>query len=611
MPDMSVINRLVVPERQNRADLEQSHSQNDFIARLARGIESSKQFMVGFRKTRKAMIERFCGANYGEDNRPQRPFNTLYLMGSVLAPLLVAQNPRADVRMADGTMTPFAATFAAKLDNLNNEIALDETLRMLVFDSLFGPSIVLVGLADSGEGIVESGYLHDQGQVFVDRVSPDDYLPDSFARTREAMQFEGHVYERTKEYLLDSGLYKNTAFISGGSDDRGDQDRAERISGKRESDGRLVETVGLIDVWLPPSNPWGGDVGVIVTLSADRPANGVMRVAEYHGPERGPYEMLHYTPIPDNLIHLPPTWVWEATDELINVLARKVKRQAERAKRINVYNIANADDAKLIRSAMDGEFVGLRDVSQVKEIQFGGQSDDTWRLVQELLGWQSKLGGNMDQVGGIGTTGDPTATEVSTLQENAMVRINDMRGQVERFVAKIMVKEGFYLYTDELADEQVATPIDGVDLDIRQPWTPAKQEADYLDFNIRVQPYSMQRQDPKAKSDRTIGFLERVVMPLLPFAQQQGAMLDVARMIGQLAKDQDTGLTPYWTTVSDAMAQAQSPLQTQMVIGSRGQEPQRPGVSGRPGGFRQPQPLTGGTPNANATRRPQTVGKGA
>ena len=74
-------------------------------------------------------------------------------------------------------MKPFAETLKLAINHLTEEIKLNEILREVVIDSLTCFGITKTGLAPGGDMVEDAyGYLHDAGQLFVERVDPTDYV---------------------------------------------------------------------------------------------------------------------------------------------------------------------------------------------------------------------------------------------------------------------------------------------------------------------------------------------------------------------------------------------------------------------------------------------------
>jgi hypothetical protein len=117
----------------------------------------------------------------------------------------------------------------------------------------------------------------------------------------------------------------------------GEQQGSVELSGDRNVlqtfNGDVSEFVDLVEVYLPKEQ-------LIVTLPFG-PGFGdddVLRVVEYEGPERGPFHMLGFAYVPDNVLPVPPASIWYYLQVMGNRIARKIGRQAERMKTVLAYD---------------------------------------------------------------------------------------------------------------------------------------------------------------------------------------------------------------------------------------------------------------------------------
>jgi len=497
-----------------------------FVERLRQSIIRADSKMDKFRRQQKAGVQRYVGALYGDSPMKARPMNQMYLAVATLVPLLVNQNPKNWVRTRSGELRPFCTDFELALNHLDKEIDFAATLLEGVVASMFGPAIFRTGLCPTGNEYPVGGYMHDPGQVFCDYISLADYVVDPDAKKREQAMFEGHYYELPTDFVRRSGMFENVGSLDMGGTPKqmGTQDTRE-LSGK-VSQERVVDMTTLIDLWIPPSNPWGGQVGVIITLEGSSYNNTPVRVVEWDGPEEGPFDILGYHPVPDNIIDLPPSYVWQALDDLLNAMARKTKRQADRQKTVVTYDGAAEEDAKSVQNAFDGEMVKVHNVDRLREINLGGVNENSYAYQQGLRQDFSRLAGNLDQLGGIGSDA-ATATEFAGIQANADVRINYMAGRVENLVRSIQRKKAWFLWNDPMMDQELAKATSDPNIVVMTRFSADRDEGDFLDYNIDIQPYSLRADTPDTYVRKLLGWLNGVVLPTMQIGAMQGAMLNV------------------------------------------------------------------------------------
>ena len=441
----------------------------------------------------------------------------------------------------------------------------------------------------------------------------NDYLIDPRARRREEAMFEGNYYDLPVEYVLDSGLFENTDHMEqDGTSKPASQHEARELSGK-PGDNRLVKTVSLIDLWIPPNNPWASKGSVIITLEASKQRNDPLRIIDWDGPEEGPYDMLGYRNVPDNIFDLPPMYVLLVMDDLINAMSRREARRAERDKTIVAYSHRAKEDAERVKAAIDGDMVAVDNVDAMKEFHLGGVNPDAFAYIESLKLDFSKRAGNLEQVGGYGSDAN-TATEFLGTQQNADVRMDAMRSCVHRFVKSIKQKQAYYLLTDPVNEMQLA--METPDANIQVPFTfgPNHREGEFHDFNIDVHPYSMQRQTPQIQLQNLLAWFERVVMPTMEISMMQGSMFNAPAFVKMAAKYFHLkGMDQLYLTAQQEVAEATGPIRLQRP--GQGATPvagQRPkvSVSVGGGGSRKQRPARprSNTPRLGAQSKPASTG---
>jgi hypothetical protein len=108
---------------------------------------------------------------------------------------------------------------------------------------------------------------------------------------------------------------------------------AEKLSGDKSSEYTdIARYVDLVDLYLPRE-------GLICTLPYQQGATAdkFLAQSEYVGPDSGPYHMLAFTPVSDNILPVAPVSIWYDLHVLGNRIARKLARQADASKRVLAY----------------------------------------------------------------------------------------------------------------------------------------------------------------------------------------------------------------------------------------------------------------------------------
>ena len=333
--------------------------ENNFWNKLQQAVARSDKRLRHFRASRVQALRAYAGGHYGETKQRFDPLNMMFSAISVIVPTLAARSPRVRIRARRAELRASAYSKELAMNNHLREIDFRRSLRKMITDSVFAVAINKTGLAP-GRDVEIMGYLHDIGTPFSDPIDLDDYRVDPVARHREEAVFEGNRYRLPLEYIKDT--MKNTDGLKPKYDVYGNQgaekQASETVSGTKDRINELVEYGSVDDLWIPAEN-------IIVTLPPEGQGNKPLQVVDWEGPERGPYEMLGYAVVPNNLMPLAPVQVWQDLHTLINTMARKLKRQGERQKVVLAYEQQAAEDAKRIIGSDDGETVMVDNIDRV------------------------------------------------------------------------------------------------------------------------------------------------------------------------------------------------------------------------------------------------------
>lgn len=505
--------------------------------KMLKAIRQSDERLTPFRQAREFFLGQYRGRYYNRktdsirDEAPE-PLNTLFSAASILVPHLAFQNPRNMVTSEIAELRGQAELIGLDMDRLLVEIDFARTLREVVTDSLFGCGIIKTGIAP-GQEVADfedaAGYLHDNGQAYADAVDLDDYIVDPLARCREQATFEGHKYRLPLDYIKDSGLFEHVDGLKvSEAVEQGRAEQQSRDSGYAAELNELIQYVDLHDVWVPYDN-------VILTLPSYKcgPAEYIRKV-EYDGPERGPFEMLGYQWLPSNVLPIAPISIWFDLHLLLNKLAAKLGRRADRDKNILIYDKRSAEDAKAIVETSDGESVGVADVDRLKELNLSAGSEKLADAIAYFRAELSTQSGNMDLVGGLSAQ-SKTLGQDQMLMGNAGLRLEDMRGQVVAFVKNIVKKLAWYRWTDPLRTSSVSSKRQGVEVSFEI--TPEMREGDFLDYNYDIDPYSMQARSPEQQYQKKFQWITEAVLPIAQLGAPIGQYINPQAIIESMAQD--------------------------------------------------------------------------
>jgi hypothetical protein len=507
---------------------------------VSRAVNVSCSKFDHFRRARGRFLSQMTGRFYSkmfpgsEEDRKAAPLNLLYGAVTTLVPNLVYNDPHFAVRTDVLPYRQYGDILGLAINHLSKRIGLRSTLRKVITDALFMAGFMKTGIASSEEFITIEGVDVQIGQPYAERIDPDDMVLDPMARDWEEQAFMGHRFRVSMDDLMASGLYdeKVVQKLSSRYDsmDPGDGP-AEKIIGDKSAQRfqEINRYVDLVEVYFPQEK-------VVVTLPYRRgdQQDAFLRVVDYEGPYRGQYHMLGFTYVPDNVLPVAPAGIWYDLHILGNRIARKLSRQAERLKQVLAYQGSAVEDANSIAESDDGETVRVDDINAIKEVKYGGTSNDAYTYMEWISKKFSEQAGNTDLLQGTSASA-PTATQSEMLQANTNVRLSDMQALVYQFTGEVGGDLAFYLHTDPLIELPLARRVNGQDEQV--VLSPDVRQGDWLDFHVHVEPFSMARQDPNTAVRRKLEFATNVIPAAAQAAQMLGPGFKIGEFLLRIAKD--------------------------------------------------------------------------
>jgi hypothetical protein len=496
-------------------------------ASLSKAVDHSFTKYNHFRRARAAMMAQMVGRFYRSDRSggtPEKasPINLIYQGASTLIPNLVFNDPRAKVTTDLVQYRDYAELLALAVDHTVRKIKLRDTLRACIMDAIFMAGFVKTGLAVGSEVLQFEGQQIPIGRPYIERIDPDDMILDPMARTWEEQAFVGNRYRVDADHVAEMGIMDPDALMKLASRyEQGGVVAVEKLSGDQSgSYTDIARYVDLVDLYLPRE-------GLVCTIpyQTGQSADKFLAQSEYVGPDSGPYHMLAFTPVSDNLLPVAPAMIWHDLHVLGNQIARKLARQAEAAKRVLAYQGEAVDDAERIAEAEDGEAIKVEDVDKVKEVNYGGATEDSYKWMAWVKGAFSEQAGSIELLQGTNTNA-PTATQAEMLNANASVRVGDMQNTVYYFAGDAMDDVKFWLHTDPLIELPLARRVNGTET--QAVFSPDSRVGEWQDYHLRTKPYSMTRADPAMMVRRRLEFATNVI----PAAAQAFAMLGPGFKVG-------------------------------------------------------------------------------
>jgi hypothetical protein len=517
-------------------DTEEKNSYGFSVADLSQAAGYSYGQLEPFRRNRKRAIEEYVGKHYSDNGAKDRvPVNLIELALNIYLQRLIANAPRVAIHTSIPGLREIVERLKLAVNHLIvNEINLDETLEKAVNSAMFSMGIVKCGL-----NLTQVEYLgiqHNSGQPFAKTVSLDDWVHDMTVDDLMQAQFMGDRYCVTMEHAKVMFKDKADKLIASGELHGNDEKVHSITDPQTPSRHEFEERVFLWDVWLPRQNK------VVTCLDSGDPGDPfgeVLKVTDWYGVETGPYHLLGFNFVEGNTMPLSLTAIWTDLHELANRLFRKLGRQAERQKTLlGVARGAEKDGEKIV-DADDGQAVPMDNPDKAREYNFGGVKGENLAFLIQVKDLFSYMAGNLEILGGLGPQSD-TATQDNLLSAGASQRIQRMQKKVYKWVTGICKALAFYIWTDPLINVPVVKRIPFID-DVTVPdqFGPddERNENDFFEYNITIEPYSLQHQGPEAKLQALRTIFAEMLMPLMPLMGQMGIGVDfemLFRIIGEL-----------------------------------------------------------------------------
>lgn len=597
-------------------DLESKNSRK----RLWGAMKQSWTKYRPFLRKRRDLLDRYVGSGWGDagDNKLPTMLPMIAETAQAYLQSLVATNPRVLISTREPELRIFAKTYTAAINNLLKEIHFSDSLRMATLDAFFSHGLLKLywGEAEPVETQAPPGeepgldagpedwdeYLKSQhgtvwvdpGQPMVERISPDDFCFDMTASHWSRTRFQWHEYQRPMEEMRYDDRFDPKELDKIEARSRWDGGIFNISAGNRASDmnssGGMNEDVEpmvrLADVYLPFENTWA-----IMTDKGD-----ILHKAEWDGPERGPYRLLQFDDVPDNVLGLAPGMHLKPLHDLRNSLFRKTANAARRQKNNIVYQ--DSEDAERLRRAKDGEYIQSNNPGQMQPVDTGGPNQMLMAFDQMISGEFSKTAGNPEAMSGRAAVAK-TASQEQLIHARMASSEEKMRERIVSLTQGVCEDLAQMLWVDESKSMQGEYSLPGIDDPFKADWTPEQREGDFIQYNLKVEPYSMSYQSPQGRIQQITQITQGLLLPMLPLLQQQGLGMDAIALTEIIADLADLPrLKEIWKTVQPQMPEG---------TGNGG----GPGMGNAgPRHYVRENVSTGGTPDAQRTQNMQALMSG-
>lgn len=513
---------------------------------LYKSIEASFRGLEPFRNLNRRLVREYAGPAYGECETKRKYLNMTAQLVDAYTMLLAANKPKADVTTRYDSLRPFAKHFEIGVNNLIAEIGLEFTIRRWVLDAFFCVGIIKLHQKDAGEIQFEKNLWMDPGTPFASNVSLDNFVYDAGATSWGEIRWAGDMYRVPLADIkkgVEIGMYDPDVAkeIVPTSKYRVDKERLEAYSQGNEVDlDEFQPMVDLADVWIKR------DRRIYTFVITDRTkfcikGQAPLASMEWDDPEAGPYHILGFNEVPENIMPVGPAVHMDELDRLINSLLRKEARKAQRQKDHTIYRAQGADTAKRMRNNPDGGLI-LGDPEGIAYVSEGGSNPGNMMFLGNCIELYKNACGGLDTLRGTGAAADTVGQE-QLIHDAANRAIAQMQYRVMDATRRLLKSLGYMLWTDEFKEITGQFEVEGAKYSAPTTWKPGDREGNFLDYNFDVNVFSMTYRPPAQKADTLTQYMERVVIPLQPMMAQQGGMVNVAELNNIMAEL--TGMDEY------------------------------------------------------------------
>ena len=504
---------------------------------LRRAITWSRERLRPYRVNRYDAILQYVGKHYGEGGTRSRvPINLIELATSIYTMQLVAETPSALVTTKHKQLKPYAYDLELALNHLSHEIKLGLELEQVVHNSMFSMGIIKHGMELTGAA-TNHGIWANVDQPFAASVELEDWVHDMGATRFDKVQYKGNRYRLPLDIVQEFSLFDKTArnklhaTQKVAYDEQGDEKLSTMFAGGQVDPDEFVPHVELWDIYLPLEK-------LLVTFPCEGDDESPpLRVVEWDGPEGGPYKELYYNTVPGQCMPIPPVAYWLDNHELVNTIMLKLGDQVQRQKTVLGVAGAATEDGNRVIVADDGDAIRLDSPESMKEYSFGGPDQMSLGFMIQLKDIFSYMAGNLDALGGLSTQAD-TATQDQLLHMSSAKRIASMQKKTIEFTSEVMSGLAHYLWHDPLIQIPITRRVQGTDIEIPGVFSAEDREGDFLEYNIKIHPFSMTHVTPAQKLQTLTQVFQTFVVPFAEQLQAQGTEVNfesLLRIIGKYA----------------------------------------------------------------------------
>lgn len=503
---------------------------------LKDAIEPSQKQLQPFREELASALKAYTGPHYGQQSTDDRPINMLQLSVESLLQQLSSRAPQ---------VLCFSHKPDLKSSAIELELAMNQALKKMKFEQEHRlwvlSAIFLVGIMEVGLDIVDSPEIDGEPlpmtEIFCEAIMFDDFIFDTTATKWDPRQvsFWGHKYLISlAEAKKDPKFNKEAREQLKAVEKHSSKDGMSKIS-KPDGNGHGEPFTEMCEIWqifVPEENE-------VVTFSVDG-GDMPLRTVQWHGPKHGPYHMIGFNPVLNNIMPLAPVANWIDIDDLENKLYTKLGNQASRQKTIGITDLQGVTDGQNIIKTSDGDVIAVGNPNAFKEASFGGVNQQTLGFAINVRAQADFVMGNLSAQMGLGASAGTLGQE-QMIKQAANIRIGSMQGVLLTATQGILQDIAFYLHYHPTQEFDLTREITGTDMKLPIKWPRRDngfgeevdvRQGEYDEYAISISPYSMTDVSPGQRAQLLRNIWATDILP----AVQLGIQPDVYAYLEKLAK---------------------------------------------------------------------------
>jgi hypothetical protein len=536
---------------------------------LKAAIEPSRKQLEPFRDELAKALKDYVGPHYGKGSGDSRPINMLQLSVESLLQQLSSRAPQVLCNTHNLGLKSSAIELELAMNQALKKMKFEQEHRIWVLSAIF-----LIGIMEVGLDVVESpeidGEILPITEVFCEAIMFDDFVYDTTARKwdRRQVSFWGHKYRMSLAEAKKDTSFNKEAREALAAVENNTKDVTAKIS-KSDGAGYGEEFTEMCEIWqifVPEENE-------IVTFSIDG-GDVPLKTVEWKGPKHGPYHLVGFNPVLNNIMPLSPVANWIDLDDLENKLYTKLGNQASRQKTIGITDLQGVQDGQNIIKTSDGDVIAVGNPGNFKEASFGGVNQQTLGFALNVKSMADFVMGNLSAQMGLGASASTLGQE-QMIKQAANVRLGSMQGVLLTATQDILQDIAFYLHHHPTQEFDLTREIAGTDFKLAIKW-PRRDDGfgnemdvrkgDYEEYDISIEPYSMTEVSPGQRAQLLRQIWREDILP----GVQLGVQPDFNKYLSCLAKYYDL------PELREIVATAQEAMNPQERTGGQGPQPGKP-----------------------------------